>query len=206
MAEQPISSLRDNLEATIAELEPIVHQAHGQSQELLGLIKSARERMCEADSFEHETSDKLSAVLKQEGISLDAAFSALFPELVDWVRTHLDQDSLLGREIASLVFAHTQSVQPGKLPVGDYQNPHTEEWQTKVKRNSQKLDRWIYEYGLETVKSWRVGDPADEGMPEGLYKNPASGERVERKRANSPVLCDWVRRHGRTKVAGWRIS
>lgn len=43
-----------------------------------------------------------------------------------------------------------------KLEVGHYRNPYTGGTVEKKKRNPKQLNQWIEEYGLETVKEWKI--------------------------------------------------
>lgn len=43
-----------------------------------------------------------------------------------------------------------------KLDVGHYRNPYTGGTVEKKKRNPKQLNQWIEEYGLETVKEWKI--------------------------------------------------
>lgn len=49
----------------------------------------------------------------------------------------------------------TKSAEP-KLEVGHYRNPYTGGTVEKKKRNPKQLNQWIEEYGLETVKEWKI--------------------------------------------------
>ncbi|WP_444920153.1 DNA binding protein [Microbulbifer sp. CnH-101-G] len=51
--------------------------------------------------------------------------------------------------------AASKSAEP-KLETGHYRNPYTGATVEKKKRNPKALSQWIDEYGLDTVKEWKI--------------------------------------------------
>ncbi|WKD50325.1 hypothetical protein [Microbulbifer spongiae] len=143
-------------QAKIEELQEQMAQAERRKEGVIAfdkaLVNLAAEYRMEEEDFFTARGDLIVEWLVSQLNDEDA------PDYVQTLKSrvarHLKREGGAPRRARRVVSAN-KTAEP-KLETGHYRNPYTGATVEKKKRNPKGLNQWIDEYGLDTVREWKI--------------------------------------------------